>query len=262
MGGFDPNTNNIVQFLPTMLGGLFSTPAYWQGLLNGVQNMIYAVGVRDRSRCSSSRTGKSTLPFASISQIFFEFPGASPVISANGQTGGIVWAIDSSAYNVPEPAILYAFDATNLSRELYDSNVFAANDNPGAAVKFTNPTVANGKVYLGTQTAVGFPAFGNPSDSAADDASNADRHCHSDAHAYRHSDADSNSNRHSHANPDHQRDSDAHAYRHADADHHSYANANVATYAGSQFDQRLVPRRCYFPAARLPCRASAASRRR
>ena len=154
MGGFDPNTNNIVQFIPSDVGdGLFSTPAYWQGLVNGVsQNMIYTVGVKDSLKMFVVSNGQITLPFASISQKLFQFPGASPVISANGQTGGIVWAIDSSAYNSPGPAILYAFDATNLSRELYDSNVFAANDNPGAAVKFTNPTVANGKVYLGTQT--------------------------------------------------------------------------------------------------------------
>ena len=83
--------------------------------------------------------------------ITFGFPGASPVISANGATGGILWAIDSSAWKSAGPAILYAFDATNLQTELYDSNQFSA-DNPGPAVKFTVPTVANGSVYVGTQT--------------------------------------------------------------------------------------------------------------
>ena len=62
-----------------------------------------------------------------------------------------LWAIDSSAWSSGGTAILHAFDATNLNTELYDSNQFSA-DNPGPAVKFTVPTVANGSVYMGTQT--------------------------------------------------------------------------------------------------------------
>ena len=62
-----------------------------------------------------------------------------------------MWAIDSTAWQSDGTAILYAFDATNLNNELYDSNRLAA-DNPGPAVKFAVPTVANGSVYMGTQT--------------------------------------------------------------------------------------------------------------
>ena len=155
LGGFDPNTNNIVQYIPDKVGSaVFSTPAYWQGQVQGVlTNLIYAVGVRDSPKMFAISNGQIGLPFASIAQSFnIGFPGASPVISANGQTGGVMWFIDSSAYAGPGPAVLYAFDATDLTRELYDSNQFAANDSPGPAVKFTVPTVANGKVYVGTQT--------------------------------------------------------------------------------------------------------------
>jgi len=95
-------------------------------------------------------TGKT--PWASTAGNFtFGYPGASPVISSNGTTGGILWAIDSSQWNVSGPATLYAFDATNLANELYDSNQISSDD-PGPAVKFTVPTVANGSVYMGTQT--------------------------------------------------------------------------------------------------------------
>ncbi|HYL59949.1 MAG TPA: choice-of-anchor D domain-containing protein [Candidatus Acidoferrales bacterium] len=161
LGGFDPNTNNIVQYIPDKVGSaVFSTPAYWQGQVKGVlTNLIYAVGVKDSPKMFAIANGQIGLPYASIAQKFnIGFPGASPVISANGQTGGVMWFIDSSAYAGPGPAVLYAFDATDLSRELYDSNQFAANDNPGPAVKFTVPTVANGKVYVGTQTQLA--AFG------------------------------------------------------------------------------------------------------
>src|SRR5208282_4341046 len=92
-----------------------------------------------------------TPPASTAGNFTFGFPGASPVISANGTSGGILWAIDSSQYSSSGPAILHAFDATNLNTELYDSSQVSS-DNPGPAVKFTVPTVANGSVYMGTQT--------------------------------------------------------------------------------------------------------------
>ena len=67
------------------------------------------------------------------------------MISANGAAGGIVWAIDSSAWMTGGPAILYAFNALDLDHELYSSNQFSFDD-PGPAVKFT---VTNGSQRLG-----------------------------------------------------------------------------------------------------------------
>jgi uncharacterized protein (TIGR03437 family) len=67
-----------------------------------------------------------------------------PSISANGSTHGILWTVDSSAQ-------LRAFDALNLSNELYRGSI-------GSYVKFSTPTVANGRVYVGTMN--GLVVFG------------------------------------------------------------------------------------------------------
>ena len=88
------------------------------------------------------------------------FPGAGVSVSSNGTTAGsaIVWAIDSTQYGSPGPgpgpAVLYAYDATNIPTMLYSSAQNATRDAAGNAVKFAVPTVANGKVYVGTSTEV------------------------------------------------------------------------------------------------------------
>ena len=69
-----------------------------------------------------------------------------------------MWAIDSStAFGSPglgpAPAVLYAYDATNVGKQLWSSSQAANNrDTAGKSVKFTVPTIANGKVYIGTET--------------------------------------------------------------------------------------------------------------
>ena len=80
--------------------------------------------------------------------------GSNFTISANGQQNGIVWALDYSSYG-NGPVVLYAFDASNLSTELYDTTQ-APNqrDQATIAVKFASPTVANGKVFIGSRNAV------------------------------------------------------------------------------------------------------------
>lgn len=134
---------------------IFCTPALWQ-------NGVYVGGVSDKLAVFpfNPATGKLATTPASQSPAIFHFPGATPSISAQGTSNGIVWAIDSSAYSASSsqgsgPAVLHAYDATNLAIELWNSAQASGNrDTAGNAVKFSVPTVANGKVYIGTHTTI------------------------------------------------------------------------------------------------------------
>jgi hypothetical protein len=80
----------------------------------------------------------------------FAYPGATPSISANGTSNAIVWATENT-----DPAVLHAYDATDLSHELYNTNQAGMRDQFGTGNKFITPTIANGKVYVGTTNGVG-----------------------------------------------------------------------------------------------------------
>jgi hypothetical protein len=134
------------------VGGMWSMPAYWN-------NMTYWWGSGDVLKSIPLSNG--VLDYAHMNSAIgsYGFPGATPSISANGTSNGIVWSIDSSQYGSPGPgpgpAVLHAHDATNVSRELWNSTQAANNrDRAGNAVKFTVPRVARGKVYIGTSTEV------------------------------------------------------------------------------------------------------------
>ncbi|TMH84192.1 MAG: pyrrolo-quinoline quinone [Betaproteobacteria bacterium] len=155
MTGFNADGDQILQTVPISAGPacitcrIFSTPAFWEGKL-------YVVANRDVLKQYTLANGVlSALPALQAGDVF-GFPGATPAISSNGATNGIVWALDTSNNGTPNgsgssaPAILFAYDATSLNK-LYSSPASGA-EAAGNAVKFTVPTVANGKVYVGTQT--------------------------------------------------------------------------------------------------------------
>jgi len=151
------DTNVVESFMATT--GFFCTPAFWQnalyfaGSLQGVGNGDHL----NRLAFDPSKGLFNSSP-SSQSAFVFNFPGATPSISSQDSSNGIVWAVDSSHSdpNVdfqPGPAVLFAYDATDLSNELWNSSQASGNrDQAGGAVKFTVPTVANGKVYIGTRT--------------------------------------------------------------------------------------------------------------
>ena len=155
--GSDPQ---IVQEIPGATNGIWGSPSYWNGNVyygggndGGSPDNLKAFSFNANSSglLSTSPTSKSSNSFA--------FATAAPVVSANGNTNGIVWIVDNSAFGSTCCQALYAFDATNLATMLYNSNQAPSQrDVPGGAVKFSAPIVANGKVYVGSQGKVS--AFG------------------------------------------------------------------------------------------------------
>lgn len=162
MGEFNPTTNLVVQQISGQIGSLFSTPATWQ-------NNVYFGPASDCLKVFTLRNGVLSSTPASHAPKCFAWPGATPSISANGTTNALVWALQTDAFSTNGPAVLHAYDATNLATEFYNSNQNLARDDPGAAVKFSVPTIANGKVYVGAQQQVSvygllqpFPGGGGP----------------------------------------------------------------------------------------------------
>jgi hypothetical protein len=149
MGQFQSGNNTkIVQALTQALGGNFSTPAY-------CQNQVYFLASGDVLKTFTLANGLLSTSPTSQSSTVFGFPGATPSVSANGATNAIIWVLQTDSFsNTSGTAVLHAYDATNVATELFDSNQSGTRDFPGPAVKFTLPTVANGKVYVGTQTQV------------------------------------------------------------------------------------------------------------
>ena len=143
MGKFNSSSDNaIYQQINGEIDGVWSMPAYFN-------NTVYYGAVNDTLKAFPIANALLATAPAFHSSNTFAYPGTTPAVSANGTTNGIVWAVENSS-----PAVLHAFDATTL-QELYNSNQAAnSRDHFGNGNKFITPLVVNGKVYVGTPSAV------------------------------------------------------------------------------------------------------------
>lgn len=144
MGKFNASKNNIWQELDNALsGGVFASPAYFN-------KVVYYGDVNGTLKAFSITNAKLSAVPTSQSGHAFPYPGTSPTISANGAANGIVWVAENSS-----PAVLHAYDVTDLSKELYNSAQAAdGRDACGAGNKFIAVTIADGKVLMGTTSSV------------------------------------------------------------------------------------------------------------
>ncbi len=151
MGAWNPASNAIYQDITGGLsGGVWSMPAYFNGAL-------YYGASGDNLKAFPISNARIASTAASQSPRTFTYPGSTPGISASGNANGIVWALENSS-----PAILHAYDAADLSHELYNSSqATGGRDAFGAGNKFITPTIVNGRVFVGTAPGVAvFSRFG------------------------------------------------------------------------------------------------------
>jgi hypothetical protein len=149
MGKYDPQHNNIYQELDGALpGGVWAAPAYFNNTVyyGAMTSPIQAFTITN-AKLSAASTAQTTNSFA--------YPGTTPSISANGANNGIIWAVEVSAPSIsPAYSVLHAYNAATLN-ELYNSNqASGGRDEYGPGTRFVTPTIANGKVFVGTPSGV------------------------------------------------------------------------------------------------------------
>jgi hypothetical protein len=147
LGKFNPNNNNqIYQEVTGALGGqVFSAPAF-------AGKTIYYGAVGDAIKAFAFNASGLLNPTpASATSTRFSFSGTTPSISGSSASNLLLWATENTS-----PAVLHGYRANNLGVELYNSNQAAGGrDHFGNGNKFITPTIANGKVYVGTTNGVG-----------------------------------------------------------------------------------------------------------
>jgi hypothetical protein len=143
MGKFNASRDNIYQQINGQLsGGVYAKPSYFNGT-------VYYGAVGDSIKAFLVAGGKLATSPSSETSHRFGYPGATPSISANGTTNGIVWVVENGG-----TAVLHAYDAANLATELYNSNQAANNRDHFFGNKYITAMVANGKVYVGSTSSV------------------------------------------------------------------------------------------------------------
>jgi len=147
LGHFKPTGDSqIVQSFSIGTNGIFATALFWQ-------NTLYATA--DGTPLSAYPFSPVTDQFqtspSSVSNQTFGYPGTTPALSAAGTANAVLWAFRRTSATTP--GVLHAYDPANLKTEFWNSSqASGGRDLPGNAVRFFSLAVANGKIYVGTQS--------------------------------------------------------------------------------------------------------------
>jgi len=123
---------------------------YWASAKHGP--LLYVWGQRDTARAYAIDGEKVNQTPVMLQDVANEgHPGAMLSLSANGGTNGILWAAihaTGDSWHESRPGVLHAFDADDISHELWSSLDVPERDDCGRYSKMAPPTIANGMVYL------------------------------------------------------------------------------------------------------------------
>jgi hypothetical protein len=123
---------------------------YWKSAKNG--GLLYIWGQRDRAKVYAINGGAiAATPLMTRPEKNEGHPGAMLSLSANEDHDGILWAAihaSGDSWHESRPGILHAYDADDISHELWNSLQVPARDDCNNYSKMAPPTIANGKVYL------------------------------------------------------------------------------------------------------------------
>ncbi len=145
LGHYDPVNDHVLNAVPNSSGGMtpiaqtggtLNTPTWYNG------KFYVTSGYLGNAKAFTLRPNGTLTPSASAREPSFGYLPGGPLVSSNGTSNGIVWMMDRSANQI------HAYDASSLSNELWNSG--GSYDTLGAVVRFAEPTVVNGHVYVGT----------------------------------------------------------------------------------------------------------------
>jgi hypothetical protein len=144
LGQWQPDNNSqIIQTFSSGASWSYSTPAVYNNLIYyGFYNTPLQAYQLD-----PTTDQVNTTPASATTSFNCQYPGCSPSISSNAGTNTIVWALAET----PTTGDLRAFDANDLSRELWSNQTSPTRDKAGPAVPFGVPTVADGMVFVGAK---------------------------------------------------------------------------------------------------------------
>jgi hypothetical protein len=167
LGGYNADGDKVVQEFQTPIigsdgwgAGVWGTESYWNGnIYYGGQN----AGLSHPLTAYSFAKGVISTEPTSQTTWDYGYPTPATSVSSNGNTNGILWVLHQDDYANGTPAMLQAYDATNLGDLLYSTETNFARDDPGPNAKYATPTIANGKVYITSGT--GLSVYGLLADS-------------------------------------------------------------------------------------------------
>ena len=155
MGRFSKKGDQVVQEIFNATPTTYGPASYFNGTVYVVANpRLQTDAVVNGAKPQPVLTAYKIInghlfPVPTRGNFGYGYPGSTPSISANGSSNGIVWTIDNGGAFISANAVLRAYNANDITQELWDSNQVPARDAAGPGVKFTVPTIANGKVFVG-----------------------------------------------------------------------------------------------------------------